>query len=274
MTIRQHGTLAMRTRGECATNPCPPCLEAGRRAKRHQEKMKIMGRQPYVAAGKARQHVRRLLAGGMSVRQIEAVSGVHRTAIRVMLGDFPNRKRSERIRPTTHWALMAVQVDLGPNRGTATVDAVGTRRRLEALQAIGYSTRYLAARLGAGPKTPLQVARRDRVRAATARGVAALYTELECTAGPSRRVSITARARGFLTPAWWDAETIDDPNIGPDGIYTYRQSGRSLADAANAPRGARIDMLLRAGLSRQQVADRLGVPLRYVNRDIISGRAS
>jgi hypothetical protein len=279
---RQHGTLAMRRRGECATDPCDPCLEEGRRYERNRSKLHVMGRKPYVAAGRARAHVQRLLAGGMTVRQVEAASGVNRTAIRVMLGDFPGRKRSEQIRPWTERALLIVRGNLGPARsGTATVDAAGTRRRLEALQAIGYPARELAQRLGAGPRSPLQVARRARVRAATARAVADLYAALENTPGPSHRVAVTAQARGFLAPAWWDTDTIDDPDKAPVGLCTYIQGDRYLHgprnvlfDVADAPRLARIELLLSRGLTRREVAGRLGIPLRYVSRDLVEDRVA
>jgi hypothetical protein len=215
----------------------------------------------------------------MTVRQVEAASGVHRTAIRVMLGDFPGRKRSEQIRPATEHALLQVRVSLGPlSVGDATVDAVGTRRRLEALQAIGYSGRVLAQRLGSSPTSPLQIARRSRVRAATARAVAELYAELENTPGPSRRVAIAAQARGFLAPAWWDADTIDDPDArligagGPmqDAFQTERAGLVRVIDNVTLPRLARIQRLESHGLTRREIADRLGIPVRYVNRDLLA----
>src|ERR1035437_5264646 len=69
---RKHGTLAMRARGECRTNPCDACLEAGRRYERRRHKLKTMGHAPYVDAGRARAHVQKLLGAGMTVRQAEA----------------------------------------------------------------------------------------------------------------------------------------------------------------------------------------------------------
>jgi transposase-like protein len=233
-----------------------------------------MGRKPYVPTDKACQHVRSLLDAGMSIREIEASSGVNRTSIRVMLGEFPGRPASKGIRPKTEADLLAVKVNLGSlPGGTATVDAIGTRRRLQALAAIGYTNAYLAGRLGAGPTSPLQIARRSRVRAGTARDVAALYAELENTHGPSTRGAMNARARGWLTPAWWDADTIDNPNIIPAGIYQYRAGGK-LSDAADAPREARVHLLMESGMSRAAVAEVLGVPIRYVSRDILNSRES
>jgi len=275
---RKHGTLAMRRRGECRVDPCAACKEAGARYSRRNSKMRELGMVQLVDAEPARLRVKQLLADGMTVRQLEAATGVHDTAIRVLVGDFPNRKQSVRIRPATAAALLAVRFDPLTPRGDATVAAIGTRRRLQALQAIGYPGQYLAVRLGAGPNSMLQVARRDRVRAATARAVAALYAELENTPGPSSRTARAARGRGWLPPVWWDEDSIDDPQAVPAGVRIYREHGWPvLLDDATAPRAKRIALMLRSsrqrpGLSRQQIAQRLGVPIRYVNRDIREGR--
>jgi len=155
----KHGTLTMRTWGECRTDPCDACREVGNAYSRRNVKMRELGIVQLVDAERARQHVRRLLRAGMTVRQVEGASGVHRTAIRVLIGDYPNRKPSRRIRPSTEKALLAVRVRVYEPVGTATMDGAGTRRRLQALMAIGWPSRYLARRLGCGPKTRLQVAR-------------------------------------------------------------------------------------------------------------------
>jgi hypothetical protein len=78
----------------------------------------------------------------------------------------------------------------------------------------------------------------SRVRASTARAVAELYAELESTPGPSRRVAVTAPARGYLAPAWWDVDTIDDPDARPVGVREYERTAKSnkLLDVADAPR--------------------------------------
>lgn len=128
---RQHGTLAMYRRSGCT---CGACRDAGRRYARRNTKMRALGTVALIPADTARQHVRKLLAAGLTVHQIEARSGIHRTATRVLIGDFPNRAPSQRIRPGT-----AV--------GAATVDATGTRRRLHAQLAAGYPAGDLARRL-------------------------------------------------------------------------------------------------------------------------------
>jgi hypothetical protein len=261
---RPHGTNAKRTKERC---DCEPCCEAGRRYERHRSKLRIMGRVAYVDAGAAREHVQALLRGGMTVRQVEAASGVDRTSIRVMLGGFPGRKASKRIRPATAAALLSVLADPYEPVGDATVDGAGTRRRLQALLANGYTGRDLTRRLGSGPATKVvQVGRSGRVRADTARRVRELYEQLEHTEGPSSRAQIYYRGLGFLPPAWWDPDTIDDPAAEPEGLRSYRSG--DLLDDVSAPRVERVARMAARGLDVDQIAAVIGCEVRYVRRDL------
>src|SRR6266566_979692 len=146
-----------------------------------------------VDAEPARLHVKALLAGGMTISQIQFASGVNRTAIRVMLGDFPNRPASKQIRQGTATKLLRTRL----NRGASIdglVPAAGTLRRVHALQAIGYTGRYLSQRLGySGNVNGLQFGRTGVVRAEIAQQVMALYDELADTPGPSSRTREIAR---------------------------------------------------------------------------------
>jgi DNA-binding CsgD family transcriptional regulator len=254
----------MRRRGGC---DCHECIEAGRRYSRRNAKMRARGTVQLVPAAPARTHVLALLQAGMTIRQVEARSGVHRTAIRVLVGDFPNRRPSHRVRPATAAALLAVPGETHVPVGTATVDATGTRRRLQALLALGYTGNDLARRLGCSTPT-LQIARQCRVRAATARAVRALYEELENIPGPSSRARTYYRSCGYLTPAWWDPDTIDNPAVEPEGIRTYAADGCTLIDDVTAPRSARIDLMARRGLDPAAIAVALQLPRRYVYRDL------
>lgn len=99
----------------------------------------------------------------------------------------------------------------------AGVDATGTRRRLQALAALGHPTGYVTERLGLGPTGVAKVrsGARDRVSAGRARAVAALYEELWDQSGMCDRTRSTAARNGWLLPMWWDDDTIDDPNADP-----------------------------------------------------------
>lgn len=282
---RQHGSYVMYKRGGCR---CDVCTEANRRYQRRNSKMRAVGRSTLVDAAPVRAYVESLIRGGMTPRQIEDACGVHRTAIRVLLGTFPNRARSKRVRPATAQALMSVKpTGLAQPIKSAMVDATGTRRRLQALLAAGYTSRDLAARLGnSADAAGLQIARRPLVRADTARAVAALYDSLEHAPGPSSRAAAYYRALGYLTPAWWDPDTIDQPSAQPDGTRIYvdrtpkqrrQRAARSeptLVDDVTEPRAARVARMFQLGYTPGEISERTGIPVRYVRRDLLRDKAS
>lgn len=215
-----------------------------------------------VDAEPVRKHVEALLAGGMSVAQIQNLSGVDRTSIRVLLGEFPRRTRSRQVRALTASRLLRTRLDIG-SAIQGLVPATGTRRRLQALGAIGWSQRELVRMLGG---SQLQIARNDAVLAVTAQLVGDLYQRLSDTPGPSSRTAQLARNRGWLPPIWWDNDQIDDLAYEPDGIRTYLRNGK-LLDDVSLPRAVRIELMTERGLSPEQIAERIGAPLKYVHRD-------
>lgn len=224
-----------------------------------------------VDAAPARAHVRTLLDGGMSISQIQFASGVNRTAIRVLLGDFPGRTASAQIRTGTATRLLRTRL----NRGASIdglVPSAGTVRRLHALVALGYPMRDIAARLG-GRTRVVQIGRRPLMTAAAAQAVMALYDDLHDTPGPSTRAREYARNRGWLTPAWWDDDTIDDPLAEPDGTRTYDDQGR-LIDDVTLPRPVRVDLMTERGLSVAEIAAAIGTRNRYVIRDLLENGAA
>lgn len=232
-----------------------------------------------VDAAPAREHVQYLLDVGMSVAQIQYASGVNRTAIRVMLGDFPGRRPSAQIRAGTEQRLMRVRANRGSSIG-GIVPAAGTLRRLHALVAMGYPLRDLSRLLGRSHHL-IQMGRNGTVLASEAQAVMALYDELSDTPGPSSRSREYARYRGWLAPAWWDDDAIDDPLYEPEGLRTYRpvsvqrmtdgHRGRyheqELIDDVTLPRPERVELLTRRGFTDEEIAQRIGTSVRYVKRD-------
>lgn len=90
------------------------------------------------------------------------------------------------------------------------VDATGTRRRLCALHAIGWTQARLGEVAGVTEDAVRFWRGRDLVHRSTAETVARIYDQLAGTAGPSRKTRNWAAAQGWLTPAWW-VDGIDDP---------------------------------------------------------------
>jgi hypothetical protein len=216
----QHGTALAYDKDDCR---CLPCVRAASEAGHRERYRTATGTHTYVDAAAARQHVDRLLEV-LTVGQIEQRSGVNRTAIRVLVGDFPGRPATKRITHTTEARLLAVTPDrVGPEQ-SGIVDGTGTRRRFRALIALGWPAKHLGDRLGFSSRTnwhltspeiavtyPVLVSTRDAVRA--------LYGELSLrTPAPGRNSTLArgiAVARGWLPPSAWDDDSMDDPAVEP-----------------------------------------------------------
>lgn len=118
----------------------------------------------------------------------------------------------------------------------ALVAATGTRRRLQALMAIGWPTAEICARLGwTGRRSRdmiTQIMHRDRVHRRTRDAVAALYEQLSMTPGPSQCARSRAAVLGYLPPLAWD-----DPDHDPaPPVADTARTGRDEVDHAAVAR--------------------------------------
>lgn len=280
----QHGTHLAYDKDGCR---CEPCNAANLRYDKRVRYRTATGTHSYVPAGRAREHVTELLAV-LTVGQIEARSGIHRTAIRVLVGTFPGRPPSKRITRTTEASLLAVEpVRVGPEQH-GLVDGTGTRRRICALIALGWPARTIATRLGAssrnmweltGPTAPVRALVTVRLRDAVTR----LYDEISLVVPPrsahTTRARNIAAARGWVPPLAWDDDTIDDPAATPtldapdlrggvDDVAIDRAiAGDPARPLTRAERWLAIERLARTGLPDNEIARLLGVSDMTVRRD-------
>ena len=99
-----------------------------------------------------------------------------------------------------------------------TVDGTVTRRRLAALQAIGYTLTYVGERLGRHQQSMSELFyRTGPVHRTTEREVAALYDELHVTpaSGPyATRARLRAHRLGYPSPLAWDSIETDETPRG------------------------------------------------------------
>jgi hypothetical protein len=195
---------------------CYPCSGAwGTYCKRQ----KASDWKPFVDARPVRDHLAYLSANGVGLRQVAKITGIARTNLQAMTE--PDRPRGVR----THLAekILAIRPNIDTVGDRAYLDATGTYRRLQALVALGFSTHYLAQRLGWRQGSMRVVPSRPHVQGAFARAVRDLYDEL-WNAKPEqfglRPAGITgarkrAAANGWALPAEWDDDEIDDPAAQP-----------------------------------------------------------
>lgn len=137
--------------------------------------------------------------------------------------------------------------------GNIFVDPTGTRRRLQALNSIGYGWHELGRRLGQG-STNVRDTAMNALRGVfpeTAQKVLALYDELSMLTPEDtreKRVVLTwAARRGCVVgPLSWDEETIDDPYTLPLGL-THEQAYNWFWGCATMTE--RIEWVLENGLT-------------------------
>lgn len=277
--MREHGTKACyvfgpdgggdRSRG-CR---CGACSRANREAENERNRQIAYGRwQPFVDAGPARGHLKTLMGSGIGWKRAAELAGVSGgTVTHLLYGGPGGRPPSRRIRPETEAAILAVRPSLDVMADMAWTDATGTRRRVQALAARGWSQGRVAARLGVSRKNFNAMMRRGRVSAATARAVAALYAELWDAPPPEetpRQRDAANRARrhaaeqGWPPPMAW-GEDIGDPAAEPAAGWQRDPERKCRSGALTA---AEARELLGFGLSRADAAKRLGVTVAAMEK--------
>lgn len=219
---RPHGTLSKFKVENCT---CEPCRAADRRYANRRSRLMAYGQwQPYVDADPVRAHVQKLREFGVGWRTLAKIAGVPTGSMsKLIYGDGPRGMApSKRVRPSTAAAILAIEPTMDLLADGAMIDGAGTRRRLQALVAVGWSQNQLAARVGVDRN---QISRAVHgaplVRCGTARAVRDIYRELWNRRPPEtehREKIAAARARnyarehGWHRPAAWDDDLIDLPD--------------------------------------------------------------
>lgn len=204
-------------------------------------------------------HIRGLLAAGASGRGIAAAAGLSAEAVsRLLTNPRPT------VRVDTERRILAVTLEAVSRRRNPAgfVPAVGARRRIQALLAIGWTHDHITAHMtGVGTLSKLVLNQRGQwIARSTHDAVVAAYDALSMTLGPSAGSRGHARSRGYAPPLAWDEEGIDDPQAVPDLGDVQRGVGRPGVDLDEWAH------LVRAGESPERAADRCGVTLSAVAR--------
>ena len=153
------------------------------------------------------------------------------------------------------------------------IDATGTKRRLQALMALGYSTTVIGEGLGTDRRNVLRLLSKPKVAQQTADKVAAVYDELWNRPVPltchTSRLRASAKANGYLPPMAWDDDSIDDPLAEPwqeaavgvdwqivERAVTGKPRGRRLT---SAEREAAMQVMAQRGATATGISRALGV---------------
>jgi hypothetical protein len=207
------------------------------------------GRPRTADAAPARERIAGLRAAGWSYGAIAKAAGTDRTTVH----SIGHGQRAARVGTIARILACDPAALHLPAAGETFVLKTGTVRRIQALQAAGWTHAHLAAR--SGVRTSLVLSQPGRwVTAALAAKVAAAYDELAMTGGPSARTRSRAAAKGWPPPLAWDDDTIDDPAAEPAaaGPASARRRAAEVAEDA--------EWLARTGtVDGEDAAARLGL---------------
>jgi DNA-binding XRE family transcriptional regulator len=164
-----------------------------------------------VPSDHVRAHVEQLYAWGFNDTAIAAAAGVSQKTIWfIRRGEYPTSQidRAARILAVTHIPV--------PDQSGMMIPNIGTRRRIHALMAIGWTQEELGSRLGVTKTAISVISRNVHVRYETWRAIADMYEQLSGTPGPSDLLATKSRQRGFAVPMAWEGRDIDHPDHMPD----------------------------------------------------------
>ena len=211
-----HGTSARATGRPGQGVPgckCQPCRDAKNKADTLRAIANASGRPVRVPAAPVAAHVRTLLDAGMGWTRITRAAHCSTcTLSRILNGQ-------ELMRRTAAERILAVRYRPAPGR---TIDATGTRRRIQALMAVGNTIVGIAAESGVDHSVINDILNgAPTVRGMTADRIAAAYDWLSRQPNTSRQSSATvsrnrATREGWAPPGAWDDDHIDDPNAHPE----------------------------------------------------------
>lgn len=161
---------------------------------------------------------------------------------------------------------------------SAHVPAGPARRRIQALQAIGYTRGQLAAELGYRNPESLQPVAwyRQVIRRELDANITRLYERLSMAPGPSHVTQRRARQAGYPAPLAWDdidndpapAPTSENADREVDQIAVVRAiNGHPPTKLRRPDRLAAIAELAADGIPSTEIADRLKVGVDRVRTD-------
>lgn len=199
-----------------------------------------------VPAGPVREHVQRLRGQGLGYKRIAEISGVSSRVLAGVIWGHSGRMDAGPQRWVTHRTaarILAVDVSLETLAPGRRVASTGTRRRLQALIALGWSRARLAAAMGVTEHALGRAITGTQCTVRTALAARRVYADLWDQAPPAAtsperqaatRARNDARAHGWVPPLAWDDDTIDDPAAMPAGMEP---------PARRVPMAERIDEL-------------------------------
>jgi len=256
VTAVAHGSPNCYLRG-CRRPECTSAAVARSRMTRY---MRQTGRGTLCPPGAAARHIDRLRKAGMPDAEIKRQAGIaDATLYRIVSNTADIRRSTER-----NVLSVAVPVAAGASN-LSSVDAVGARRRIQAMALAGWPEAVMAERMGLPKMTVWRILhhRSDRVSRRTMTLICGFFAEVwdrkpeDCGVSvvSAKRARLRAEGRGWHPIAVW--ERIDDPEDEPNYGEHEARVHAVVEDTAE---------LIREGLSPEGISMRLGIEWDSIRR--------
>ncbi|WP_369167841.1 hypothetical protein AB5J49_08175 [Streptomyces sp. R28] len=221
--------------------------------------------QPFIDATPIRQHLLKLYAVGYTPHRVSVLTGIDWNTVRLYTQAAPKQGRGMIRQTTPEFQAKILAIPLEPTL-PGRVDPTGTRRRIQALSAIGWPLKELGPHIGIKPDNVRRIlVRSQRVYGTTAQATIDAYDQLRRSRPRKHGVSEIgiARARrnakeqGWAPPKYWDQHPgcIDDPDFEPMHKLTRRER---IAQDAHW-------IMTTTGANKTDAAARLGVDKSYID---------
>jgi len=230
----------------------------------------------YVDAAPVRAHIEQLRAAGASMRAIADKAGVSASQVSKIAGGQTHVRRpyAVRIQAVTPAAVLA------RSGADDFVPAVGARRRVEALQAVGHSSTAIAMAMADGATAAAVRKIRSHpgewISRTNHERVVRAYNQLWDKPGTSHQTLAAARRSGFAAPLAWNDESIDDSRAQPsidddahdlvDEVAVMRAVAGDRVELTATERAEAVGRLAAAGLCNNEIGARIRVSGRTVQR--------
>ena len=257
------GSLSGRKHHGCT---CIDCYDAANEYERTRRRMIREGTwRPYVDAGPARRHLRKLLRVGMTLEMISVQTFMVSRHLGRIAAPPSARFSSKKIRPATEEIIVTTGFSMAAPSPISLVPAVGAHRRLRGLNAAGWPMDWIDRLIGDPSFSADAVFRHGRIQYRRYLAVVELCDRLSgadpIAFGVPRQHHAAAVARsiqaGWVPLSAW-VQDIDDPRSAPHVKADNRENAR--------PAGARRSAIVQDtaemaewGCGPGEISKRLGV---------------
>jgi DNA-binding XRE family transcriptional regulator len=203
-----------------------------------------------VSSDRAIEHLLKVRATGLGLPRAATLSGLAKITLWRILSKRPP------IHASTEAKILSIPLDLMAVASDGyRIPKLGAQRRIQALQALGYTTEQIGDAAGITKDTVIELStgKQPGCKLGTARAIKDLYERWQCIPGTSRAAVSRARTKGWALPMAWDEDAIDDPNAVP---HDCRRVGQQ---QSRQERLAEASELFSFGLNVSEAAQRMGL---------------